>query len=175
MILESERLYLRELTQEDYQDLCEILQDEETMTYYEHAFTDDEVQKWLDNQLYRYQQYGFGLWAVIRKTDGAMLGQCGLTKQDVDETPRLEIGYLFKRTYWHFGYATEAAKACMQYAFDTLQSPVVCSIIRDTNTASQRVALRNGMKPIKRVIKQYYGMEMPHDIYEIRKCEENEK
>ena len=53
----------------------------------------------------------------------------------------LEVGYLFERRHWHQGYATEAAKACKQYAFDVLQADEVCSIIRDTNIPSQQVAL----------------------------------
>lgn len=169
MVLESERLYVRELCQDDMKDLCEILQDEEVMVAYEHAFCLEEVQIWLQNQLRRYKEDGFGLWAVIRKADGKMIGQCGLTLQNVDETTRLEIGYLLKKEYWHQGYAIEAARACKQYAFDVLHADCVCSIIRDTNTASQKVAIRNGMKPVKRVVKHYYGMDMPHDIYEVRK------
>ena len=66
-ILETERTYLREMTQDDYTDLCEILQDAETMYAYEHAFTDTEVQNWLNRQLERYKQFGFSLWAVIDK------------------------------------------------------------------------------------------------------------
>ena len=55
MILETERLYLREMTQDDFPSLCNILQDEETMNAYEGAFTDSEVQEWLDRQRARYQ------------------------------------------------------------------------------------------------------------------------
>lgn len=65
MILETERLYLREMTQDDFPFLCNILQDEETMYAYEGAFTDAEAQEWMDRQLGRYQKWGFGLWAVI--------------------------------------------------------------------------------------------------------------
>lgn len=64
MILETERLYLREMTQDDFPSLCNILQDEETMYAYEGAFTDSEAQEWMDRQLGRYQKWGFGLWAV---------------------------------------------------------------------------------------------------------------
>lgn len=57
----------------------------------------------------------------------------------------LEIGYLFQRRYWHKGYATEAARACKKYAFEILNAQEVCFIIRDTNIASQNVAVRKGM------------------------------
>ena len=65
MILETERLFLREMTWEDYPAICEILQDEKTMYAYEHAFSSGEVDAWLDRQLRRYEQDGHGLWAVI--------------------------------------------------------------------------------------------------------------
>ena len=67
MVLETERLYLRELMQTDFQSLCKILQDEQTMYAYEGAFNDAEVQEWLDRQISRYQEFGFGPWAVILK------------------------------------------------------------------------------------------------------------
>lgn len=79
MILETERLYLRELTQEDYKSLCKILQDKETMYAYEGAFSDTEVQEWIDRQIFRYKEWNFGLWAVVLKETDEMIGQCGLT------------------------------------------------------------------------------------------------
>lgn len=165
MILETERLYLRQMDQGDFQSLCYILQDEETMYAYEGAFCDREVQEWLDRQLARYQKWGFGLWAVILKETGEMIGQCGLTMQPWKDREVLEIGYLFRRQYWHKGYATESARACRQYAFDTLDSKEVCSIIRDTNLPSQKVAVRNGMIPMDRWTKHYRGVDMPHIRY----------
>ena len=132
MILETERLYLREMNQADFVSLCKILQDKDTMYAYEGAFSDDEVQEWLDRQIARYQKWSFGLWAVVLKATNEMIGQCGLTMQPWKETEVLEIGYLFERAYWHNGYAIEAAKACKKYAFETLNATEVCSIIRDT-------------------------------------------
>ena len=170
-ILETKRLYLEELKETDRQDLCEILQDKETMKAYEHAFSDEEVDQWLANQYRRYREDGFGLWAVRRKSDDVMIGQCGLTWQMIDGERLLEIGYLFKRKYWHQGYALEAAQGCKNYAFQVLGSNYVCSIIRDTNFASRQVALKNGMSKRKQVIKHYYGMDMPHDIFMIEKEE----
>ncbi len=167
MILETERLYLRKMNQADFHALCEILQDAETMYAYEGAFSGAEVQEWLDRQISRYQKWNFGLWGVILKETGKLIGQCGLTMQPWKETEVLEIGYLFNRAYWHKGCATEAAEGCKKYAFETLNAREVCSIIRDTNTASQRVALRCGMTKTDSWTKHYRGVDMPHDRYVI--------
>ena len=169
MILETERLYLREMNQADFNSLCNILQDEDTMYAYEGAFSDSEVQEWLDRQIARYQKWNFGLWAVILKETDEMIGQCGLTMQPWKETEVLEIGYLFNRLYWHNGYATEAAKACKKYAFEILKADEVCSIIRNTNIASQNVAIRNGMKRKDTWTKYYRGVDMPHYRYVIQR------
>ena len=170
MIFQTERLYFREMNQGDFDALCQILQDKETMYAYEGPFSDQEVQEWLDRQIARYQKWNFGLWAVILKETGRMIGQCGLTMQPWKETEVLEIGYLFNRAYWHNGYATEAAKACKNYAFETLQAEEVCSIIRDTNIASQNVAIRNGMAKTDSWTKHYRGVDMPHYRYIVRRA-----
>lgn len=169
MILETERLYLRKMNQSDYDALSKMLQDEETMYAYEGAFSDEETQEWLDRQIGRYREYGFGLWAVVLKETDEMIGQCGLTMQQWNDRRVLEIGYLLQRAYWHNGYATEAAKACKEYAFTKLDADEVCSIIRDTNTASQNVALRNGMTVVDKWIKHYRGVDMPHYLYSVKR------
>lgn len=169
MILETKRLYLREMNQADYESLCRILKDEETMYAYEGAFNDTEVQEWLDRQLMRYKKWGFGLWAVVLKETEEMIGQCGLTMQPWKDSEQLEIGYLFERSHWHKGYAAEAAAACKKYAFEVLDADEVCSIIRDTNAASQKVALGNGMSPADTWTKHYRGMDMPHIRYVVQR------
>lgn len=171
--IETERLLLREMVQPDYGALCKILQDEDVMYAYEGSFSDDEVQEWLDKQISRYKEYGFGLYAVILKETGEMIGQCGLTMQDYKCEKVLEIGYLFQKAYWHKGYAIEAAKACKEYAFTVLKADEVFSIIRDTNIASQNVAKRNGMTKIGEFVKHYRGVDMPHYVFSV-KFENNE-
>lgn len=94
----------------------------------------------------------------------------GLTLQDWKTERLLEIGYLFQRAHWHHGYAVEAARACKEFAFGALDAQKVCSIIRDTNVASQRVAIRNGMLPIDTWIKHYRGVDMPHLLFSVSKA-----
>lgn len=168
MIFETKRLYLREMTKDDFGSLCKMLQDNEVMYAYNGAFSDLEVQEWLDRQLARYEKYGFGLWAVILKESGEMIGQCGLTMQPWKDKEVLEVGYLFQKEFWHKGYAAEAARACRQYAFEELNADEVCSIIRDTNIPSQNVALRNGMTDKDTWIKHYRGEDMPHILFSVK-------
>ncbi len=170
-IIQTKRLYLRELCESDIDALGKILRDEETMYAYEGAFSETETLEWLERQLSRYCEYGFGLWAVVLKETGEFIGQCGLTMQPWKDSKVLEVGYLFCREFWHNGYATEAARACMEYAFLELNAAEVCSIIRDTNVASQRVALRNGMNRKDSAVKHYRGVDMPHFRYSITRDE----
>lgn len=196
-IIQTDRMYLRELCADDLDALSKILRDEETMYAYEGAFSEAETLEWLERQQTRYQKYGFGLWAAVLNDTDELIGQCGLTMQpwrraavssEASASPDtrrgillcdehdehielLEVGYLFRRDCWHKGYATEAARACMEYAFRELNADEVCSIIRDTNTASQRVALRNGMSRKDSMIKHYRGVDMPHFRYSITRGE----
>lgn len=169
MILETERLSLRRMEESDFDALAAILQDPQVMYAYEHAFSDVEVRQWLERQLERYARYGFGLWAVIEKTSGELIGQCGVTMQDVNGQEVPEVGYLFRRDKWHQGFAVEAAAICKKYAFAVLGFPEVYSIIRENNLPSQRVALRNGMSVRGSFIKHYYGMDMPHLVFSVKR------
>ncbi len=171
MILNTDRLTLRLLEQTDYGALTKILQDSEVMAAYEHAFSDGEVQTWLDRQIARYQADGVGLWAVCLMQTGEVIGQCGLTMQDCFGRKVLEVGYLFQKAFWRRGFATEAARACRDYAFERLNASEVYSIIRDTNKASRSVALRNGMSVCGEFVKHYYGVDMPHIVYRILRGE----
>lgn len=169
-VMETPRLSLHLMCQEDYPALCKMMQDEAVMYAYEGAFSDAEVQTWLDKQRMRYRHDGFGLYAVVLKATGEMIGQCGLTWQECRGRQVLEIGYLFQQAYWHQGYATEAARACKEYAFAHLGAEEVCSIIRDTNGASQHVAERNGMKITDTFVKHYRGVDMPHYLFSVRRA-----
>ena len=171
MILETERLRLREITKADFPLLCKHLQDADVMYAWEHAYTDAEIHEGIEKQLKSYAENGFGIWAVILKETGELIGQCGLSMQpcgDIGDTEVLEIGYTFQKAYWHKGYAAEAAIACKEYAFDKLKAPEVFSLIRETNISSQNVAKRNGMSIVGRYVKNYRNKDMPHLIFSVK-------
>lgn len=168
-VFTTPRLILRQMDEDDWEDLCAILQDEVCMYAYAHAFSEEEVHQWLERQQERYRRDGFGLWAALRRTDGQMVGQIGLTMQEWDGRMVPEVGYLLKRKYWHRGYATEGARACRDYAFQTCGFPAVYSIIRDNNAPSIRVARRNGMYQVGHMVKYYYGLELPHLVFGVTK------
>ena len=169
MILETDRLYLREMNQSDFEDLAEILQNPRVMYAYEHDFSDNDVQEWLDSQITRYKKYGFGLWAVILKSTDEMIGQAGLTMQPYKDTEVLEIGYLLKEIFWHHAYASEAANGCKKYAFEQLNRDKVYSIIKSDNYASMKVAKSMGMKKEDEFMTQYYNGKMLHYLYSLYK------
>ena len=170
MILETDRLKLREMTLSDRKALSSILQDENVMYAYNGAFSDEETRAWMQKQLQRYKEYGFGLWGVFLKDTGEMIGQCGITMQEYRATQVPEIGYLLAHKYWHKGYAIEAARACREYGFNTLHFDTLYSIIRDTNIASRNVALRNGMSMLDTIVKHYRGVDMPHMVFCVKKA-----
>ncbi|WP_193787073.1 GNAT family N-acetyltransferase [Leucobacter japonicus] len=161
-MLHTERLTLREIQPADRAALSRILQDDEAMHAYEGAFDDAGVDAWLTNMRDRYRTDGFGLWAVDLRETGEMIGQCGITWQQIDGARVHEVGYLFERSHWHHGYATEAAAACRDFAFSELDAERVYAQVRDTNLASMNVAIRLGMTVRSRFVKHYRGVDMPH-------------
>ncbi len=84
IITKTERLIIREMVQSDFDALCKILCDEEVMrAAYERAFSVEDAQNWMNRHFKRYEEYGFGLWAVVLKETNEMIGQCGLTMQRI--------------------------------------------------------------------------------------------
>jgi len=161
VIARTARLVLRPMVGDDLEPLRDILADPIAMTAYEGAFDDDESAQWLARNLRRYEDDGFGLWAVDLPGTG-MIGQCGITRQRIGEDEVLEVGYLFQRAHWHRGYATEAAIAARDWGFRELGAETIWAKVRDTNIASMNVAIRMGMTVRRRFVVRYRGVDMPH-------------
>ena len=157
IVLETQRLRLRELAQTDFDELYAMFNDPLVMRYYPSTRDEAGTQTWLDAMVKGYATYGYSLWAVELKETAQFVGQCGLLRQEVDGQHEAEVGYLFKSDHWHKGYATEAAGACKAYAFGSLGCGHVISLIRPVNMASRAVAERNGMTVWKTTV--FRGLE----------------
>ena len=133
---------------DDFGDLHKILSDPESMQHYPEPFTQEKTRRWIEWNLENYATYGFGLWAVVLKEESQFIGDCGITMQQINGEMEPEIGYHIDKAYTGKGYATEAAQACRNYAFDVLKFKKVYSYMKYTNVASQKVAEKNGMRLI---------------------------
>ena len=164
-ILETERLLLREFFPNDVDALALVLSDHETMRFYPAALDRAGVAAWIERNRRRYADAGHGLWAMVLKSSGEVVGDCGLSRQTVDGTDEIEIGYHVRRDLWGQGYAPEAARACQGYGFARLGADRLISLIRPENLPSRRVAEKTGLSLWKEVI----WRDLPHCVYVIRK------
>ena len=148
-VIETERLYLRELVLEDKDELKKVLSDVESMKFYPHPFSEEEVKNWIIWNIDNYKKYNHGLWAVILKEGNIFLGDCGITMQNIDGEVVPEMGFHIIKDYCGKGYATEAALACKKYAFEELNYSKLFSYTILENIPSQKVANKVGMSLYK--------------------------
>lgn len=144
--LETERLILREMTLGDYDALYAVLADSDIMQHYPYVFDEARVKRWITANQTRYREDGFGLWAVCLKETGEMIGDCGLTIQNINGRPRLEIGYHIAKAHQRRGYAKEAARLCRDWAFTHTTFGTVYSYMRKDNAPSAATAKASGMQ-----------------------------
>lgn len=164
-ILETPSLILREFVAEDRDALTLVLGDPETMRFYPTALDQAGVAEWIARNRRRYAKDGHGLWAMVLRSTGEVIGDCGLTVQTVDDVNQIEIGYHVRRDRWCQGFATEAARACREYGFAKLPVEHLISLIRPENLPSRRVAEKNGMTICKETRKAGFI----HLVYSIRR------
>lgn len=171
-IVQTQRLGLRKLTQNDFDFLYAMFNDRQVMRYYPGLKDRAETQRWIDWLEAGYARYGYALFAVERLADGALLGQCGPMHMEIDGRPDIEVGYLFAREFWGAGYATEAARAAKRWAFEHHAPDRVVSFIDPRNEPSIAVARRNGMQPLKRLEAHENRWKKPVLIYGVYADEE---
>lgn len=164
-ILETPRLVLREFSASDADALSLVLSDPEAMRFYPAPFDRGGVEEWIARNLRRYAEDGFGLWAMVLRASGEMVGDCGLTLQNIESTNEIEIGYHVRRDLWGQGFATEATRACRDYGFARLPVNRLISLIRPLNLQSRRVAEKNGMTVWKEIV----WRNLPHLVYRIER------
>ncbi|MCL5245251.1 GNAT family N-acetyltransferase [Cellulophaga sp. 20_2_10] len=147
----TERLKFRNLKESDFDSWLPFHEDSRSSEFWDGLPNDPKTAcKQQFNRVFeRYEQDLGGMNALICKKTNLLVGLCGLLIQTVDNIEELEIGYSILPEYWKKGYATEAAKKCKEFAFNTNFRDSLISIIHTDNLPSIKVALANGMQPSK--------------------------
>ncbi len=144
-ILETDRLMLREMTDVDYDSLAQVITDPINMKYYSKPYDEEGVLRWLNWCKSSYKKYGFGLWSVILKENGMMIGDCGVSIQPIDDGWKPEIGYHLNRAYHQRGIGKEMTQAVKDYFFTRFDFDEVYSYMNQENLPSYKTAEANGM------------------------------
>jgi len=161
---------MRALRGEDLDAWAAIMDDPDVARYIAPApMTRDDAWRNIAAALGHWQLRGYGMWAVERKSDGAMIGRVGMLNPE--GWPGLEIGWALGKLYWGKGYATEAAAAAMRYAFLTQPVDRLISNIDPENTPSQAVAQRLGETKGERKSLTVAGKDYAVDIWAITRDE----
>ncbi len=145
IILETDRLLLREMNMDDFDALYKVLSDSDIMQHYPYTFDEKRVSDWIERNMNRYRENGFGLWAVCLKDTGEMIGDCGLTLQNIEGEMLPEIGDHIRADHQRKGYAKEAAAAVRDWAFANTDYPALYSYCKYTNVGSYKTAESIGM------------------------------
>ena len=161
MVIETERLLLRRVTEDDLDALVRLHANPDVERFMDR-FGHDEARAWLERQDRSWQERGHGRVAIIQRDSGQLIGRTGLGwlagitgTAGLEET---ELGWTLARESWGFGYATEAAQAMADWAFHTLGVERIVSMIEEGNDRSVRVAKRLGMRPERAGV--WYGRPM---------------
>ncbi len=155
---------------DDINPLSLVLSDPESMKFYPHPFSKEEVGKWIEWNLDNYRRHGFGLWAVILKDTNELIGDCGITMQTVENETYPEIGYHIRKEYCRKGFASEAASACLTFGFTIMKFPKIISYMKSDNIPSRGVAEKNGMKFVRAFRKEVQGKLVDDEVLY---CKEN--
>ncbi len=143
--IETARLRLRPFTRDDLDALIALRSDAEVVKYIGGAMqTPEFVEKRLSFYISCYAKYGFGMSAVALKSDGRLIGSCGL--QPLEDSGEIEIGYAFDKPYWRQGFAFESAAAWLKYGFERAGLERIVAVCEPENTGSWRVMEKLGMR-----------------------------
>ena len=145
-IADIPRLQLRYFEPEDVLPLSQLLADPEVMRFsVAGPKTTEQTQSLVDSCRTEYETNGYALYAVVYKEDRRLIGYCGFMPQLVSDVPEIELGYRLHPAYGGRGLGTEAARAAVQYAANTLKLERLVAVIEADNIGSVKVALRAGM------------------------------
>ncbi len=147
-VIETDRLILRTWKEEDRDAYWQINQDPKVIEFLLGSMSKAQVESFIQNCNKGFEEKGFCLFATELKTSHEMIGFIGLsgTQWEAHFTPAVEVGWRLGSQYWGMGYATEGAKAVLEYGFHTLALDEIVSFTAMLNTRSIQVMERIGMK-----------------------------
>ena len=149
-MIETERLILRSWREDDIPPFAEMNSDEEVMEYLPKCLSLEETVQFYNRIVAEHSTFGYGLYAVETKSDGSFIGYVGFHHFDFEEefSPGVEIGWRLAGKHWNKGYATEAAKACIDYARRHRLFNEIYSFTTVCNSRSERVMQKIGMNQV---------------------------
>lgn len=144
----SKRLRFRRWIEEDRKSFSILNADEAVMEFFPELLTKEESDLFVDKIEDHFNKYGYGLWAVELIENSRFIGYIGFFNAEFESefTPCIEIGWRLSKEYWNKGYATEGAKACLNYGFNLLHFESVHSFTAKINTKSINVMEKIGLE-----------------------------
>jgi RimJ/RimL family protein N-acetyltransferase len=175
-IVETERLYLRKFLLKDASALFKLNNNPNVLQY-----TGDvpfknilDAENFIKNYSH-YDDYNMGRWAVCEKRQGELIGWCGLKYHPEEDF--IDVGYRFFEKHWNNGYATEATKAVLSYAFNKLRIQNIYAYVNKKNTASIEVVKKSGLQFHKECIHEGHLTKIFHiknTLVEVKKISASE-
>lgn len=145
ILFETSRLIGRQLSRQDLPALTEILSDPDVMKHSVHGVCDENAtRKFIDWCQECYSSHGVGPWALVEKSSGGLVGFCGVSPEMVDGIEEMNLGYRLAQKFWNQGFASEAVKGVINYAFMQKSMRSVVAIIEPEHKASIRVSEKAG-------------------------------
>ena len=169
MEIKTKRLILRPIGPEDFDALMDIMNGRRVRVVWGHALATGGVTQGIETRRKGCGANGVEYLLAGNRETGEPVGQAGLVKEEMDGKPVWGIGWILGEKHQGKGYATESANALVEYAFTVMSLPEICCDIRPENEKSQAVAARLGMEKCGQFVKIYRGMEMPHDIFRLKR------
>jgi len=147
-VIVTERLRLREWRDTDLDAFAAINADPAVMEFFPETYTEERTRRFVELIRKRWSELGYSLWAVERKDTGRFIGYVGLWPATFPAhfTPAVEVGWRLAADQWGHGYATEGARAALDYGFNTVGLDEIVSFTSAVNVRSWRVMERLGMR-----------------------------
>ena len=146
IFLKTARLYLRPYQVSDFEQLYPILSDPTTMSFWPQPYNQEQVHHWISRAMESYEENGFGRWPIFLQDNDQLIGCAGYFRLEVNDQFENDLGYIIHHPFWRMGYASEVAKACLDYGLHTLKLDRIVANMPTDHLGSKAVAEKIGLK-----------------------------